>query len=98
MNIAALRQIQTSTMSIEELALALGTCEMIAAQFEARSEDLPEWVDRTRADVQRLFEARLEERRAAEASRIRTQLEAMKSPTERKAELQRKLAKLTKTK
>lgn len=98
MNIAALRQIQTSTMSIEELALALGTCELVVGQFEQRSEEAPEWLGRTLADVERMFNAKLEERREAEASRLRTQLEGLKSRTEVKADLERKLAKLTRAK
>jgi hypothetical protein len=86
-----LKRLAVDVVPLEELVAS----EVFASGLKARYEELeietPAWIKDKLRQIRRSIEAKLDETRALRARELEKQLEGLKTPTERRAEIEKQL-------
>jgi hypothetical protein len=83
-------------LDVDELIALLTFGKAFAAEFESLKLEAPEYVGVQIRALKREISAKIADKREAERKRIKAQLEALKTPSERRTELAERLATLEK--
>lgn len=93
MTLGQLKSLNLDNMlEVEEVVHASAQLRAICSEFEMHDVPVPEWTGRLRETLDNEIESRLKSARLAEARKIETELEGLKTTQERKTELQKRLA------
>ena len=91
----ALKTLNTDRPTTEELVFLSHAARSYRAEFEALQMEVPEWLDEVTRKLRREITSRNADSLANTVRSIDAELERLKTPSERKAELQAKREKLT---
>lgn len=91
-----LKNFAVQRCGIEELVELSSFGRTLVTEFEALGVEVPEWITENLASIRREIKTKNAERLAAKVKSIRTRLEALATPDERKAKLQQELDQLEK--
>lgn len=89
-----LKTLNLQRPDIDELVALSVFGKGMRAEYEAHQLEVPQWLDDRTRDISREIRNRTEDARAKRISEIRSRMDALKTATERKAELQAELDKL----
>ena len=67
---------------------------LLRAEYEAQKVDEPEFVDTQLKTLRREIQSKMDDKREARRRQIKSQLQSLKTPAERREELQKELAEL----
>ncbi len=83
-------------LDTDELIGLLAFGQLLRAEYEKLEMDEPDWVNDKIKTLKRELRAKNAEKLAARAREINSRLESLKTPTQRKSELQKELSKIQK--
>lgn len=90
-----LRNLDVQRPDLEELVFLSATAKALRTEFEAENVDVPEWLDNTSRELKREIRTRQQDSIEKRVRDIRSRLDALKTPSEKRIELQSELDKLT---
>lgn len=95
MNIQAFKSFNTDRATdIDELVAGVAFGKALRHQFEELNLEVPEYVDTQLRALQREITSRNSDKAAARKRELLARIDALKTPTQKKAELEAELAKL----
>ena len=89
------RELNIEQVSLEEMVSASAIARLIVAEFEANKIPVPEWITLKQRAVKRAVDVALVDSREKEILELQLTLEKLKTPTERRALVEARLAELT---
>lgn len=96
MDLASFKNISTDRLNVEELIVASAFGRTLKAEFEIHGVDVPEYVDGTLKALKREIKGKISDKLDAERRRLMAQLETLKTPTQKKADLTKQLQQIEK--
>lgn len=81
-------------MDLDDLISLLAFGKLMRAEYEKLGLEEPDWVNDKLKTLHREIKSKIAEKLASRASEIGSRLEALKTPTQKKAELERELKKI----
>jgi hypothetical protein len=96
-NLEQLKNLDLQRPDVEELVCLSSMATSLHFEFEKLNLDVPEWLDTRSRELKREIRARHQDQLDKRVREIRSRLDALKTPTEKRAELERELEKLTAT-
>ena len=90
-----LKNLDVDRPDLEELIYLSAQARALRAEFEAESVEVPEWLDNSARALKREVRTRLANSVDKRVREIKSRLDALKTPSEKKAELEAELATLT---
>lgn len=90
-----LKNLDVARPDLEELVYLSAEAKMLRAEFELEGVEIPEWLDNTARELKREIRTRQADAVDKRVREIRSRLDALKTPSEKRAELESELAKLT---
>jgi ATP-dependent Lon protease len=95
MNLQTFKSFNTDRATdIDELVAALAFGKSLRVEFDALQIEEPEYIDTTLKAVRREIASRNSDKVAARKRELTARIDALKSPTQKKKELEEELAKL----
>jgi ATP-dependent Lon protease len=94
MNITALKNFNADRLDMEDLVGLLADCKALRAEYEALQIEEPEYIDTTIKAIRREITARNADKIAARKRELAARIDSLKTPAQKKAELEKELAKL----
>ena len=92
-----LKNLDVQRPDLEELVFLSAQAKILRAEFEVENVDVPEWLDNSARALKREVRTRLANSVDKRVREIKSRLDALKTPSEKKAELEKELATLTAT-
>jgi ATP-dependent Lon protease len=89
-----LRTLNLQQPGLEELVFMAAMARAFHAEFDANSVDVPEWLDERTREIKREIRTRQADAIDKRKRELKSRLDALKTPTEKRAELQAELDKL----
>ncbi len=83
-------------LDVDGLVALLAFGKVLRAEFETQKLEVPEYVGVQIRSLKREIDAKVADKREAERKRLKAQLEALKTPSERKTEIAARLEVLEK--
>jgi len=96
MTMQTIRAFNAEREDIEELVLMLATALTVKEQFEALELDVPEWLEPKIRAIRREVTTRNADRLEKRLAEAKLRMDSLKTPVQRKAELQAEITKLNK--
>lgn len=93
-NLNDLKNLDLQRPDLEELVFLSATATILHTEFEKLGVDVPEWVDTRARELKREIRTRQQDGIDKRTREIRSRLDALKTPSEKRAELEAELAKL----
>lgn len=90
-----LKNLDVARPDVEELVFLSAMATVAHAEFEKLSVDVPEWLDARTRELKREIRARQQDQIDRRVREITARLDTLKTPTEKRQELQAELEKLT---
>ena len=81
-------------LDLDDLVALAAYGRLLRAEYEAQKVDEPEFVDIQLKALRREIASRTDDKREARRRAIKTQLQSLKTPAERRAELEKELGEL----
>jgi hypothetical protein len=97
LDLEQLKNLDLQRPSLEELVYVSTLATVMHAEYEKLSVDVPEWLDTRSRELKREIRARQQDSVDKRVSEIKSRLDALKTPTEKRSELQAELDKLMAT-
>jgi hypothetical protein len=94
-NLEQLRNLDLARPDLEELVAMSAAATAIHGEFEKLSVDVPEWLDTRARELKREIRTRQQDSVDKRVREIKARMDTLKTPTEKRAELQAELDKLT---
>lgn len=94
MNINALKNFNADRLDMDEMVGLLADCKALRNEYEALQIEEPEYIDTTIKSIRREINTRNADKVAARKRELAARIDALKSPTQKKRELEEELAKL----
>jgi hypothetical protein len=87
-------QADSSRFDLDELVAHAAFGKQLRAEYEALALEVPEFVDTQNRAIRREITARTEEKKAARIKEVKLRLDSLRTPAERRAELEAELKRL----
>jgi DNA repair exonuclease SbcCD ATPase subunit len=97
LDLEQLKNLDLQRPTLEELVYVSALATGLHAEYDKLSVDVPEWLDNRARELKREIRTRQQDSVDKRVSEIKSRLDALKTPTEKRAELQAELDKLTAT-
>jgi ATP-dependent Lon protease len=94
MNINALKNFNADRMDLDDMVGLLADSKALRAEYEALQIEEPEYIDTTIKAIRREITARNADKIAARKRELTARIDSLKTPAQKKAELEKELAKL----
>jgi hypothetical protein len=94
MSLSDFKNFTAARMDIDELVSLAAYGRQLRAEYEAQKVDEPEWVGIQLNSLRRTVQSRLADAQEARRRQIKASLHSLKTPAERRAELEKELAEL----
>jgi len=94
MNITALKNFNADRLDMEDLVGLLADSKALRAEYEALQIEEPEYIDTTIKAIRREITSRNADKIAARKRELTARIDSLKTPAQKKAELEKELAKL----
>ena len=94
MNINALKTFNADRMDIDDLVGTLADAKALRAEYEALGVEEPEYLDATIKSIRREINARNADKIAARKRELTARIDSLKTPAQKKKELEDELSKL----
>lgn len=94
MNLQAFKAFNTDRADVDEMVAGLAFGKSMRAEYDALQIDEPEYIDRQIKSLRREIAARNADNIAARKRELAARIDALKSPTQKRAELEAELKKL----
>jgi hypothetical protein len=95
LNLTDLKNLDLQRPDLEELVFLSAVATTLHAAFEKEAVDVPEWLDSRIRELKREIRTRQQDAVDKRVREIKSRIDALKTPSEKRAELQGELAKLT---
>jgi DNA repair exonuclease SbcCD ATPase subunit len=95
LNLDDLRGLDLQRPNLEELIFLSAAATIMRAEFDKLGVDSPEWLDTRARELRREIRTRQQDAIDKRTREIRSRLDALKTPSEKRAELEAELEKLT---
>ena len=89
-----LRNFDVDRMDLDDLIGLVAYAKLMRAEYEKMGLEEPDWVNDKIKTLTREIKAKTAEKLASRAREINSRLEALKTPTQRKSELQKELKRI----
>jgi ATP-dependent Lon protease len=94
MNINALKNFNADRLDIDEMVGLLADSKALRTEYEALQIEEPEYIDTTIKAIRREINARNADKIAARKRELAARIDSLKTPLQKKKELEEELAKL----
>ena len=94
MNITALKNFNADRADMEDLVGLLADAKALRDEYEALQIEEPEYIDTTIKSIRREITSRNADKIAARKRELTARIDSLKTPAQKKAELEKELAKL----
>jgi len=94
MNITALKNFNADRLDMEDLVGLLADCKALRAEYEALQIEEPEYIDTTIKAIRREIASRNADKIAARKRELTARIDSLKTPAQKKTELEKELAAL----
>ena len=94
MNITALKNFNADRLDMEDLVGLLADSKALRTEYEALQIEEPEYIDTTIKAIRREITARNADKIAARKRELTARIDSLKTPAQKKAELEKELAAL----
>jgi ATP-dependent Lon protease len=94
MNITALKNFNADRLDMEDLVGLLADCKALRAEYEALQIEEPEYIDTTIKAIRREITSRNADKIAARKRELTARIDSLKTPAQKKTELEKELAAL----
>ena len=94
MNINALKNFNSDRLDIDEMVGLLADSKALRAEYDALQIEEPEYIDTTIKAIRREINARNADKIAARKRELAARIDSLKTPLQKKKELEDELAKL----
>jgi len=95
LDLQTLKGMDVQRPDLEELVFMASIATSLHSEFERQNTDVPEWLDARRRELTREIRTRQQDAQDKRVREIRSRLDALKTPSEKRAELEAELAKIT---
>jgi hypothetical protein len=89
-----LKALDTTRPDLDELVSLSAQAKVLRAEYESENVDVPEWLDNANREIKREIRNRAADSIEKRKKELQNRLDALKTPTERRAELQAELDRL----
>lgn len=89
-----LRNLDVQRPSLDELVFLSMLARGLRAEYEHATVDIPEWLDSRQRELKREISTRQQDAIDKRRSELKSRLEALKTPSEKRVELEAELARL----
>ena len=93
----SLKGLDLQTPCLEELVYMSAQARTLRAECDTLNVEVPEWLDNRSRELKREVHSRQQDATDKRVREIKSRLDALKTPSEKKAELEKELEKLTQT-
>lgn len=94
MNINALKNFNADRMDMDDMVGLLADCKALRTEYEALQIEEPEYIDTTIKSIRREITSRNADKIAARKRELTARIDSLKTPAQKKAELEKELAAL----
>lgn len=94
MNINALKNFNADRLDMDEMVGLLADCKALRNEYEALQIEEPEYIDTTIKAIRREITSRNADKIAAKKRELAARIDSLKTPAQKKRELEEELAKL----
>jgi len=92
--LADLKSFNKDRLDLDEMVALAAFGRMLRAEYEAQKVEEPEFLDVQLKTLRREIASKMDDKRETRRRQIKTQLQSLKTPAERRAELEKELGDL----